>query len=220
MDVVYPLKLNGECEELRYSLRSLKNLEHDNVFIVGDKPDWATDVEYLETIQLDGKYKNLCTNIEMACKTPEISDPFIIFNDDFFVMKHVGQVTPMWRETIPESLERYRRRSMIEWLAHMMRLQRDADATISYELHVPMVVHKDPMLEALAVGKYGPCWRTAYGAVANIGGVKTPDVKVMNTRDGVPPGRFASCSDKAFQVGQVGKRVKQAFPDKSEYERD
>lgn len=43
MDILY-LCRPGENLELRYSLRSLRNVPHGRVWIFGDCPDWVTNV--------------------------------------------------------------------------------------------------------------------------------------------------------------------------------
>src|SRR5690606_30767194 len=108
MDVVYPLPpKRAAYEELRYSLRSLANLPHDRVFIAGGLPNWVDNVEHIETVQeWPSKYVNLCVNIASACCDDRVSDPFILFNDDFFVMEPVEQVPARWRETLRDGIER------------------------------------------------------------------------------------------------------------------
>ena len=42
-DVVYCVKDDPDNEELRYSLRSLKNLPHQKVWIYGGGPKWLNE---------------------------------------------------------------------------------------------------------------------------------------------------------------------------------
>ena len=47
-DIYYPvIKSVNDNAELRFSLRSLKNIEHGNVYIVGYKPLWVKNVIHL-----------------------------------------------------------------------------------------------------------------------------------------------------------------------------
>lgn len=225
MDVVYPLKATGEpYYELRYSLRSLRNLDHDRVFIVGGCPRWATNVVHLPTTQNRGKYDNLCHNIEVACKSDFISDPFIIFNDDFIVMQPVKEVTFHWRETVDEGIERYKKHGrMNDWIQPMKDVKLACEILgienpVSYELHIPMVVHKEPMLQALQMIPHGPVWRTMYGNLARVGGTKIPDVKIYSRRSSVPPGPYVSTNDDVFPFGAAAKQIRKTFSKQSRYE--
>ena len=40
-DIVYFVKPSEDNDELKYSLRSLKNLNHGQVYLVGYRPSWV-----------------------------------------------------------------------------------------------------------------------------------------------------------------------------------
>lgn len=92
-DVVYINRPGDENEELRYSLRSLKNLPHDRVFIVGYSPVWVRGCESIAVDPQRSKHASAESNLIAACSSLEVSDPFYVFNDDFYVMQEM--------ETIP-----------------------------------------------------------------------------------------------------------------------
>ena len=48
MDAVYYVRPGDRNDELRYSLRSLANLPHDRVWIVGHTPPWVTGIESIQ----------------------------------------------------------------------------------------------------------------------------------------------------------------------------
>lgn len=231
MDIVYPVKRSESNEELRHSLRSLSNLKHDKVWMVGYKPSWVTNVEEIPLRQIDGeKYKNLCGNIRAACINPNISDPFIMFNDDFFVLRRTRRVEPFWREKISEAVERYeQRRAMRKWAHDMKRagelLQDEGvSSSVSYELHIPIVVHKQYMLEALDLFDNTPVWRTLYGNLAGLDGERyrsvfgVPDAKRPKTlpsdRD-----RYVSSSDVRFAKKELGGWIRDKFSEPCRYEK-
>jgi hypothetical protein len=216
LDVVYPYKLS-DTQELRYSLRGLSNIQHGNVFVVGDLPDWLTNEAYAAVVpQTQDKYTNLCNNLRIACLLPGVSDPFIVMNDDFFIMRRTEKIHDLYRDDIHSDIERVARHGMWGWLDGFERV-RNAGGERSYELHVPMIVYKEPMLEALE--KFGPTpvWRTAYGLTAGIHGMPYRDVKVKRM-DQVAEGRFVSTTNRTFAKGQVGKDIRSAFPSPSIYE--
>src|SRR5690554_4826136 len=85
MDVVYVV--GQHTDELRYSMRSLRNVEHDQVWIVGTLPDWARNVRLIPAEDRYEKARNITEKMYAAASHPEVSDPFIYFNDDFFALK-------------------------------------------------------------------------------------------------------------------------------------
>lgn len=226
MDVVYPLRaaVKAGYREFRYSLRTLKNLDHGEVFVIGGCPEWAINVVHIPTTQLGHKYENLCLNIETACKSDLISDPFVIMNDDFMILEPVEEITPHWRETVDEGIRRYKKRGGMDlWIKGMNHVKEACEALgidnpLSYELHIPMVVHKQQMLDALAMIPPGPVWRTMYGNLAQLGGTKLKDVKVMQRELDVPEGPYCSTDDLCFPFGVAGRTIRSMFPEPSPYE--
>lgn len=219
VDVVYPLVPRHSSPELRYSLRSLTNLPHSKVWVVGDRPEYLMNVHYIETVQKSSKFSNLCTNIEAACRNDVVSDPFYLFNDDFFVTGKIESVPDLWRSSIDQDVSRYRSLARPEWVEHSTLIRDLLNAERSYELHVPIRVHKAEMLEALKLAGYGPCWRTAYGAVARLEGDQIPDVKIYDLSARIPDDAvFVSSYDRSFSIGKVGSMIRRRFPIVSPYE--
>ena len=90
MDIVYINKFTEDDNiELRYSLRSIKNIKDFSwkVYIIWDKPSWCDNVIHIQTEyqwnrELDVLYKQ-----QIIVYNTDISDDFIFMNDDFFVLK-------------------------------------------------------------------------------------------------------------------------------------
>lgn len=90
MDVVYILGEGSLVNNLEmfYSLRALQQHMRDlrNVYIVGICPRWLRNVEHLAVPDVhEKKWKNAHTKILAACAHPDLSDEFLLMNDDFFV---------------------------------------------------------------------------------------------------------------------------------------
>ena len=194
MDVVYLCRA-GENEELRYSLRSLANLPHERVWLFGGAPQWVTDVDLVATDQRGTKYQVTTRAMRAACEHPDVSDPFALFNDDFYVARPCAEVPVLHRGLISDVLADYRRRghggsSYCRGMVQTARLLRSLgyDAPLSYELHVPLPVGKRAMTEALDVGAAAGIAvlhkRTLYGNLARLGGERLIDVKITRARDG------------------------------------
>lgn len=226
MDVVYIVRPGDDNPELRYSLRSLANLPHDRVWIVGQTPSWVTGVHSLHTIQSGSKYENSTRNVVTACNYDDISDPFILMNDDFHIVRPVESVPTLHRGPMDEIIRIYARkgnggyvngmretRSLLHFLGYANPM--------SYELHVPLVVHKAPMIAGIQAGIEAGISvihkRTLYGNLAGIGGSETNDVKVYEIDAPLPQGPFISSMDKVFQYG-VGNVVRWLFPEAGPYD--
>ena len=82
MDIVYNCRPGKQNEELRYSIRSvMENLPHDNLWVVGGKPEWYTGnygrgvpkgrelYEFLD--KRYGRYKNGWQNVSVLYDNDE-----------------------------------------------------------------------------------------------------------------------------------------------------
>ena len=98
MDVVYCLKNNVSGEELRYSLRSLENLKGiRNVWFYGGCPNWAKNIRHVPTTQGNTKWWNTANMLNDISQNFELSNNFIWFNDDFFVLRPCDKLD-YWRD--------------------------------------------------------------------------------------------------------------------------
>jgi hypothetical protein len=232
-DVVYVVRPGDVNEELRYSLRSLRNVPHGRVFMVGHTPPWVRNVESVDVKQIGSKWKNSTKNMYTACVHPEISDDFIYMNDDMFVLQPISRVGPMNRGPIDEVIAEYRSRlsgltSRRRYLMGMqdtaLLLQREGfkrSEILSYELHVPMMVNKQIMTDAIKLGWSLPVLhkRTVYGNLAKLGGIRVLDVKVCEERPSwSPQWPFISTDDKSFRSHPAGEHVRSRLQGPSEYE--
>src|SRR5688572_29644823 len=92
IDVVYPLKEFGsrwKDNEIRYSLRSVEKHLHGvrNVYIIGHKPEFLQNVIHIPAKDADEiPDNNILQKVLVACKTPEISSPFLFMNDDHYLL--------------------------------------------------------------------------------------------------------------------------------------
>lgn len=90
MDAVYILGTGSPCanEEIRYSIRALEEnmLDLRNVWIIGELPKFLPVIFHVAANDLmSEKWKNAYVKTRIACEQGEISDDFILMNDDFFM---------------------------------------------------------------------------------------------------------------------------------------
>lgn len=226
-DIVYPIRRGNYNDELRYSLRSLDNLPHGKVIVSGYIPNWITGVTAISREQKGSNWLNARENVLAALE--EASDPFYLFNDDFYVMVPMDEVPIYHAGLLGEVIDRYRRNrhtgAYWKGMVSTYRLLQEwgYDQPLGYELHIPLLIHKLPLLDALALGKNieALAWRTLYGNFAHLGGVQTDDCKVL-ARAGVldyDQWPFLSSNDD-LSYSPLGKHLAKLFSIGSIYESD
>ena len=228
MDIVYPVRPGELNEELRYSLRSLE--AHypaaRTVWIVGYKPSWVTDVQFIDGNAGPTSHANVYRNVLAAVSHPEVDDDVVVFNDDFFVMEPVTEIDTRYRSTLDEHLALPRLKNTNSWWKQSLTTTKICMQAVgvanplSYELHVPMPCKKGLMRETLerfieVTPNNPPQWRTLYGNLHVSAATKTPDAKVF--RPGRLPKPFLSTSDASWR--QFRKPVTDLFPKPCRYER-
>jgi hypothetical protein len=218
MDVVYLVRPGEENEELRYSLRSLKNMPHDKVFISGYKPSWAA-TRHIRSNSTYSPFRTTTNNLIAACESRAGSDDFILMNDDFFIMNEVDSIKPYNRGPYKNIIEKYQNKgTRNRYVVTMKRTERYLETlglpTICYELHMPMIINKRKMLELIReIGRnqlYILNKRSMYGNYVSIGGRKVDDVKVITT-DKISNKTFVSTTDHTFRVGKIGAKIRRKF---------
>jgi len=186
MDFVYICR-DGENEELRYSIRSvLLSFPEAKIWVVGGKPKWYSGNHvFLE--QDNNKYVNAVNNLKAVCNTPDISDNFILMNDDFFIIKKIETVEQFYNGLLSEKIDKFIKitgssmyiKKLITTNNKLNKL--GFTKPLDYELHVPMPMHKAGLLYIL--NEYPEClWRSMYGNLFNVGGSQMEDVKVYKNK--------------------------------------
>lgn len=221
MDLVYICR-DGDNEELRYSIRSaIENIPHENIWVFGGKPDWYIG-NHVRLKQNGFKYDNARANLAAVARHYDVSENFILMNDDFYAIRPVESVLPLHRGTLQEHLD------MIKVnLGYKKFVQETQDLLVSmgvteplsYELHVPMVMTKAGLKKVI---RMDGLWRSLYGNLYSVGGEKFNDVKVHNTIDidtlMKNPLPYISSHEDTFQ-GILDGYFKDAFPNPSKYEK-
>ena len=182
MDLVYICR-NGDNEELRYSIRSaVKNLPHDKVWVVGGKPEWYVG-NYIEVSQTGPKYSNARNNLKAICNSEDISESFILMNDDFYIINRVSSVPYMYSGTLDDKIshreDAFSGNSYTTLLRKTLGFlsNKKIKTILDYELHVPMVMEKKKLLKVIGLPGL---WRSIYGNSFEVGGIKIKDVKVYS----------------------------------------
>ena len=235
MDIVYIVRPGDDNEELRYSLRSVaKNMPHRSIVIAGHTPAWVQNVYSIEIEQNEPKYVNAENNWRAAMADGNITDQFVVMNDDFYIMKPVLKVNEL-------TLHRGSLESVIGYYAKMpgpyisnmrrtrdllVRLGYDVTELKSYALHIPMVMDRlkrrilQHVIDEAGYEPYQVQMRTLYGNFWNVGGVEISDVKTSNHDTAVADNdTFLSSNDQSFNDGVMGQLIREKFKNKCKYER-
>lgn len=227
-DIVVPVREGAANEQLRYALRSwAAHLPHSRVWVVGHQLTWLDGVRHIPTRQTGTKYQNTTTAVAAACRHPEVSETFLLANDDMFVMHPVEEMPVLHRGPVRDVEAYYAARASGKYLRGM-RETRDLlvslghSGPLSYELHVPMPVDKKGMLKALDMGRHLDVVhkRTLYANLAGLGGRQIQDVKILHRapRGYSSESPFLSTMPDSFAAGQVGLFIRRAFPERCRYE--
>jgi hypothetical protein len=237
VDVVWICR-TGPNEELRYSIRSVAaNMPHENIVVVGGKPDWYTGRfipvdTFIDNHRSTNKYVNAKNNIRQIVDDSSISDEFVFMNDDFYVMKPIDRLQHYHNGYFSNKLKLFKLYSpessytrMLQRTASTLELLNIEDP-LDYTLHIPILYQKKKLAKTL---EYDGSIRTLYGNIHRVGGRFMEDVKVHPKRpkewapepfdymrdDTV----FLSTADSAFSV--VKKNLLDSvFSEPSKYESD
>ena len=230
MDIVYVVKDSAYNEELQYSLRSVeKNFPHNRVWFFGGKPIGVhPDKQVLVNQIWRTKWDNVRNMMRMIADNEEVTDDFVLFNDDFFVMKPIKTLPSYkWKtmESICKWVEEQNNSRQSGYTKNLRAVARELEEfqfpTDNYVLHLPMIFNKKKLLNALDVFPNTKSPRSVYGNMYLTKRAKThKDVKIFRAWQTPPEDSdFLSTEDYAFKNGKAGEYIKRCFPDKSRFEK-
>lgn len=197
IDVLYRVRA-GRNDSLRYSLRSLANVPHGDVHMVGFPPKWVRNVEVITPKQWRTKWRALVGDLLLACE--QLSGRrLLLIDDDMYVLTRRERVETLHAGDLRTSAERkagtYGR--TMNWTADYLEGM-GITGLLSYELHIPLEIDADGMAEAIApvVNAKRPLQaRSLYGNLTRIGGTEAADVKL---HDGSLPAEYLSSDPRSW----------------------
>lgn len=232
MDYVYICR-DGDNEELRYSIRSvLANATPGNIWVVGGKPKWYSG-NFINVPQDKEKYQNARNNIKAIVNSKEISEHFVLMNDDFFIINPINYIETFHGGSLSDKIGIFELHSKKSYYTKILLKTEKIlkkwgiSDPLDYAIHVPMVMEKDKLKDIINTKLEGISIRTLYGNKFNIGGQKIDDVKIhannkirLNSYDfkgkDFP---FISTNDDTFDY-LYEHLLKNKFKKKSKYEND
>ena len=225
MDIVYPLwsPSKHHNKELRYSIRSAwkhgKNL--GKLWIVG------MPIRFLHSrhiIPYDPSYRCKDVNIFgaalQACENPDVSDPFLLFNDDYFMLREFdANAIPAWYGDVP--LFQQKRSQKIFRKTLMFLGARGIKEPKFFDVHMPIPIHKACLLHSRPND-----WQkrkflskmTYANQCPELNPVKTLDCKIGIHCDLQAAKERFMFSTSDYPAPDVWEYLEQQFPDPSPFE--
>lgn len=226
LDIVYFVKDGTKNEELRYSIRSVcQNMPFNRIWIFGGCPtNIVPDVRVKVAQTGKTKWDRVRNMYKMVCENKEITDNFIMFHDDFFVMQPTGHIAPLFRCTLDEHIRMLEpsKPSPYSRLLRNCKKAINGDVPLSYELHTPFIFNKELLKNVLDAFPDQHCIRSIYGNLYYAGqSDKHRDVKIFNTHPDFDykNSRFLSTDDPIVNVNNdIWRWIWKTLSKKSRYE--
>jgi len=217
LDIVIPLGTGSvwHNNELRYSLRGLTAI--DDLYLIGEKPDWL-DCGHIKHQDGNAATLNIWNKVKKACESSEISDPFLFANDDFFYLKPLDPDYPNYygQVTGNSPYKKIVRKTM-------SILEQNGLTTYFFDVHRPMIIHKDMFLRAYEFFSFhiriglGLVMKSCYGNYAELEGIEVQDMK-LTYWNGEPDTDMFSIGDGCINV-PFKAWCEDKYPVKSKWER-
>lgn len=140
--------------ELKYSLRAIEKyaIGVDDIVIIGDKPDWLTNVNHIEfkdLANIENKEKNIKNKIMVAFEQLG-HDEVGFFNDDHFLLQKTEiEKYPYYRGgylVYNKGTNGAYRKSVNNTIDALKSMGKD---TWNFDVHCPILYQKDKFIEAM-----------------------------------------------------------------------
>lgn len=242
IDIVYILGTGSTWEdnELRYSLRSVEKYlkNYGNIYIIGNnRPSFLDNIRYYRVEETSIKpQKNVANCLYVASTLEKLSNNFLFFNDDFFLLKNTDALTyPTYHN--PEKGndlvknckdENYKRK--IENTINKIQELTGKNPYSYYDIHLPFVFNKVELNRVLRWVQYhddkeGMLIRTLYGNLSNVKGNQViGNSRKINIPLEIDTLKELNRNSRFFSIGDDGlnddmkQYLQLLYPNKSKYE--
>lgn len=223
-DIIYVVKNDCDGEELKYSIRSVvKNFPYRKICIVGGCPECLTaDILMYDKQTGKTKWEKTMGSFKQALLNEDLTDDVWLFNDDFFVMDRITEPKNYFGGTLEKRVIQLRRSiknsaytNQLDALkGKLIKMNKD---TLSFALHVPMLINRSKALQLFETFPKLQMFRSLYGNYYEIECTYMKDVKIYDL-ESVPNTSIISTSDESFKNGKVGEFIRACFTEPSKYE--
>lgn len=227
MDIVYPLCPSPRYNdiELRMSLRSIEKylLKFDKVFIVGHLPNWCQNVEHLPAKDTHTvPDRNVHDKILVACNHPEVSDDFLFFNDDHYLLSFFEATG--FPYFYYNSLESYvRNRSNDQYgrrVRNSLNFLKEKNLPVKFfDIHTPIIYNKKKYIEIMTMPwdkvHDGFVLKSIYANSTNQSGTEYKDQKTNKP----PVGKISILSSYPHMKHSLLRFLMEQYPEQSKFEK-
>lgn len=241
IDIVYIVGGGEQNLDLLYSLRSIDKFAPvcKKIWISGVKPSFVNDnIGHIVIPQLAhvSKYSNVRHNLMGLCRVDEVSENFILMNDDFILTRLIKDWSSINKvlNTFDEQILIYKQNSNNTDYTRAFITHRDLFMNLgidsfNYEGHYPMIINRRKFLELFSIPEiqrfmaknnvllyrsiYGNYYKVPFDSIE-------PDVKVRQDNDCFNTD-WISLSDNMVDnknYPKINKYLQELFPNKSRFE--
>lgn len=203
MDIVYPHHYIPTGFNLKHSIKSVQNnlLNHGNIFVIAQNMNVSVKDAILiyHSDKHNNNEKNIIDKILKACNTPEISDDFVLMNDDFYFLEQhdIKDLKNLYLNDLDFLIEKTGSKSYKQALINTKELLLSKNLpTLNFDTHHPMIINKAKFLELfnnIKWEKNNLLYRSTYGNYHNP--VELKAIKkdcVINSTEGLKGKKFVS----------------------------
>lgn len=233
IDLVYPLKRRKgsktEDIELRFSLRSVARflrMPVRNVYVVGHRPRWLTNVVHVEMGDDTGdKALNLQVKYRRMCEIPGLSDPFLLLDDDHIFLRPTSETPLHTKGMLTELCDEYDGRPYGIYLRNALTLLAARGLPRrNYQIHFPLLIDHAHLLDVLDMAGDTPVvMGSLYGNLVDGPTVEVERDFKLNGRvefDRLMSGHFVSLSVWGMRYDRTKPLLQAALPEASPWEVD
>jgi len=223
--IILPYKPDiHDGEELKYSLRSIEKYltGFTNLIILGRPPEWYKGDQYISENFIGRKQYSIYSKILTACNWENVTDNFIMFNDDHFLLQllQISDIKYWNNGWLANEYTRGLSSRYSEAVKHTLGILPDA---LNFDIHTPIIYNK-AKFRTLFTGKENEiCIKSYYCNALQLDGVFMDDCKIdqLLGKEGI----YSVIKDKMFfstssnAIREPMKIVlEELYPDKSRWE--
>lgn len=154
MDIIIPIGVESRWQdnELRYALRSIEKYltGYKDIYLIGNKRKWLTEVKYIPSGEVyTQKQKSIFQKILKAAKDENVSEKFIMWHDDHFLIKplNVNEIKYWYQKTL-DVLQTFSQGTYKGAVINTNKyLKEKSYSNFHFDIHVPIVFEKSKFSE-------------------------------------------------------------------------
>lgn len=237
LDILIPLGKGSvwQDNELRFCLRSIEKFlsGYDNIFIIGQKPEWLTGVIHIPHTDLQqSRFRdyNIYLKVIAGCHDERLSDDFLFMSDDHFITKkfHADALPYYYCGQLVDYLyDNPRKMPYVNVLLNTYKYLNGLNKpTLNFNLHCPIIYNKEKFSTVFPQPwpEYGFALKSIYCNILNIEGKYYEDLKIkedatlQDVEKLIADRYFFSIADSAIRRGNMKTILPILFPSPSKYE--